>query len=76
MIAGLGFCHLAWVEAWQRTEHVQPIRFKQPLDFVKAQRHHLTDQQWQPASYAYYEILDSAWSQWLDGHQPVTRIVL
>lgn len=65
MIAGLGFARMAWELAQRRTHGGLPEPMRRDScggpDMPSAE---------------FYRITDAAWSIWLDGHQPITRIEL
>lgn len=72
MIAGIGFVRMAWELAQSRTHELRSAGFKYPRDRNATDR--FADNPGPSAEF--YRITDNAWSIWLDGHQPITRIEL
>lgn len=69
MIAGLGFARMALVLALKRQYGYDDFI---PRGLPTPRGEH----SYESASAEYYRITDNAWSIWLDGHRPITRIVL
>jgi hypothetical protein len=70
VIAGLGFARMAW----ELAKHRYPLRFNLSPDAPGCREFAAATPG--AATWEFYRITDNAWSIWLDGHQPITRIVL